>query len=547
MQVNSGLDWQHSLYIMNKMDITKGVNLTLYQPRGGKSYKVIDLARFLKKFELNSALRLMGELSFKILMNGNAESIKYIHGVPISDSVLAYLAMLAIENSNDHKSQLITIEDIAKASDMYFGLPDRFMQDNNLDAFLIRFGAAQFDYDREINNIVPRTFIIYCQLWQQVSEAKEVDIDSAIQKISKLSIEEILIIGFTYFSACKVGWFPIYEEVKFEPRDRQFFTKEKQLHFLKWLAISYWGFRNKSLPAQKQLPHPDYEKNRFNLLVKYPIVTPDVNPKPMSSGVNIVPVPRLLLERITRGIYFDLADHFKGKSKTNRFREAFGHVFQSYVGLLFEKSNKKLELLPEWKYDKPEKGTSDWIIIENDKATIIEVKQSGLFLPAKILGDIDSVKDSLVNTIGKAVKQLWSFENDIRSGVYEELNCLSKIDRFERIVVTYDRTYFANSVLREHALEIARKDIPEIQNDYYWHTISVEELEYVLGLDFPTFFEFLEGKRLDQEYREWDFRNFYARKYKQTRLINPYLEQVKHDFIEHVKMNIIKEFPNEKT
>ena len=95
--------------------------------------------------------------------------------------------------------------------------------------------------------------------------------------------------------------------------------------------------------------------------------------------------------------------------------------------------------------------------------------------------------------------------------------------------------------------EIARKDIPEIQNGYYWHTISVEELEYVLGLDFPTFFEFLEGKRLDQESREWDFRNFYARKYKQTRLINPYLEQVKHDFIEHVEMNVIKEFPNEQT
>ena len=100
----------------DKMDITKGVNLTLYQPRGGKSYKVIELARFLKKFELNSALRFMGELSFKILMNGNAESIQYIHGVPISDSVLAYLAMLAIENSNDHKRQLITIEDIVKCN-----------------------------------------------------------------------------------------------------------------------------------------------------------------------------------------------------------------------------------------------------------------------------------------------------------------------------------------------------------------------------------------------------------------------------------------------
>ena len=265
------------------------------------------------------------------------------------------------------------------------------------------------------------------------------------------------------------------------------------------------------------------------------------------SQVNIVPIPRLLLERITRGIYFDLADYFKGHSKANKFREAFGHVFQSYVGRLFEKSDKKMKLLPEWKYGRPEKRTSDWIIIENDKATIIEVKQSGLFLPAKTLGDLDKVKDSLVKTISQAAKQMLSFENDIRSGDYDELDCLSNISNYERLVITYDRTYFSNSILRKYALEIARKDTPAIQEDYHWHTISVEELEYALALDFSSFFEFLEGKRLDRESQEWGFRDFYARKYKQERLANPYLEKVKNDFIEHVETNLIQEFSTEET
>lgn len=340
---------------MHKTGIVKGIDLTVYRPRGGKSYKVSDMASFLKKFQLNSTLRFLGELSYNILMDENRQSIQFIHGVPISDSVLAYIAMLAIENSNDHKSQLITLEDIVKASDMYFGLPDRFLSDNELDPFLIRFGAAQFDYDREINNVLSRTFIIYSKLWQQVPAAREVDIQNAIQEIANLKLEEILILGFTYFGACRVGWFPIYGEEKFEQNDRQFFKREKQLHFLKWLASSYWQFREQSLLIQKQLPHPDYDKNRFNLLVKYPIVIPDLNPKPALGQVNIVPIPRLLLERIARGLYFDLADYFRGRSKANKFREAFGHVFQSYVGLLFEKSNKEMRLLPEWKYGKPEK------------------------------------------------------------------------------------------------------------------------------------------------------------------------------------------------
>lgn len=96
---------------------TKGINISVYRTRGDKKYSGVDIARVLKKFKLNETLKFIGELSFKILSN-KGESIIKIQGVPVSDSVLAYLAMVAIENSNDYRKESITIENIVKVTDM---------------------------------------------------------------------------------------------------------------------------------------------------------------------------------------------------------------------------------------------------------------------------------------------------------------------------------------------------------------------------------------------------------------------------------------------
>ena len=526
---------------MKTVGITEGINISVYQPVGGKKYSPVDIAKFLKKFQLNGTLKLIGELSCKMLMDENPEPIREIGGVPISDSVLAYLAMVAIENSNDYRKELITIRDIVKVADMYFGLPDPILSDKKLDPFLIRFGAAQFEYDREINNVLSRTFLIYSQLWNQVPEARKVNIDEAIKKISNLTIEEIVILGVAYFGGCKNGFFRIFDENQILEKDKQFFTKQKQNWFLEWISCSYWQFRKQSLAIQKDLPDSDYEKNRFNLLEKYPVLVPDSNPRPDLSQVYIVPITRLLLGRITRGLYFDLSDYFKGNTKANKFREAFGYVFQRYTGLLLEKSKQKMQVLPEWQYGKPEKRTPDWIVFEGNKAIIIEVKQSGLFLPAKTLGDIDTVKTSLSKTISQAVKQLWSFKQDIALGTYKELECFSQVIEFENLIITYDRMYFANSIIKESALELARKEIPSIPKDYHCHTISAEEFEYLLGLNISSLFDFLMEKRLGNKGRTWDFREYCGRMFKQSRFINQYLEKVKQEFLDYIETHLTQE------
>ena len=78
---------------------------------------------FLRKFQLHEALRLIGSLSYQWFFT-QKQSVGEVRGVPVSDSLLAYLAMRLIESSNDYRSVNMAEADILRAADMYWGLPD---------------------------------------------------------------------------------------------------------------------------------------------------------------------------------------------------------------------------------------------------------------------------------------------------------------------------------------------------------------------------------------------------------------------------------------
>lgn len=90
-----------------------GKNLIAYTPKGGKKYSPEDIGKYLKKFQLNEALRLVGEISYKYIFSSNVPC-QIIDGIPVSDATLAYIAMRLIENSNDYRGHIMTLADILK-------------------------------------------------------------------------------------------------------------------------------------------------------------------------------------------------------------------------------------------------------------------------------------------------------------------------------------------------------------------------------------------------------------------------------------------------
>jgi hypothetical protein len=391
-----------------------------------------------------------------------------------------------------------------------------------VESCLIRFGSSQFDYDREARHLLPRTLIIYRDLWGNFANSSQVDINSAIQDFSGLNLQEILLLSFYFSGSSKHGFFRLNENADNYPTiAKNYFDINKQHAFVNWIACSYQEFRE--LSRKDSLPSTEYEKFRFNPLHTKPIIIPDRNPKPMSSQVYITPIPTLICEKVTRGLYFSLSDYFNN-GRNNPFRGAFGSVFEEYVGLLLKQTFGEENVKCQWKYGskKQPKDTPDWFVIQNKIAVLIEVKHSGLHLNSKMWGDIEQVQKDLKNTIGAGVNQMWGFENDIVNGLCSIPDWFNNIQIVERLVITYDRSYFLNWILRDEI----RSLYPSIPATYHWHTIAVEELEYFLGITGANFIEALQEKRLEPDLDRMDFRDYYSRMYSKFDFKNPYLDSI---------------------
>jgi hypothetical protein len=506
--------------------------------KNGKRYTVAHLNKYLRQFKLFEALPLIGKISYQLLKNNNNKIV--IHNVPIFNHVLAYIAMSLIENSTDYdkNKKLMTERELLGAVHMYYDIPDPLENDNeNYEGCLIRLGSSQFDYDREARHLIPRTLIIFRDLWSNLV-GSQININNTLQQICGLTLEEILIFGIVFSLRGHNGFFRPYKEDEQYPNDlTDVFTLTKQAKFLNWISCRYFKFRENLNKLNKDMPqNPTYKKFRFNPLLKTPIIIPDINPARGHPQVYITPIPRLIYERVTRGLYFDLADFFKNSNNnvSNLFRGNFGKVFQEYVGIIFKKSLGENFVKAEWKYGpkKQRKDTPDWLIIQEKRAILIEVKQSGLFLNAKKWGELQNIQNDLKHTIGSGVKQMWEFENAIKAGNDSDLECLNNIQIIERMVVTYDRPYFLNSTIRE----MIRNIYPDIPANYHWHSISIEELEYFIEIvrNVDGLFESLENKRLNPNKDCMDFRDYYSREYPNIECSNPYLDSMYNEFFKRL-------------
>lgn len=519
----------------------EGKILSAYSTKDPKSYSPKEIGEFLRKFQAHEALRLIGEVSDKYIYRG-ASSVYELKGVPISDGALSYLAMRLIEHSNDFRSNKMDINDLLQAIHMYYGLKDPVEEDEAADPCLIRFGSISFDYQRNLNNLLARTLLLYRDLWTTVPEARSINIQNVLQQLTGLSLEETWVLSQLFLTRIKDrGFFRIRDDDLITSQGKQALNLIKQNSFVKWLSCDYSTFKLRAKEALQSAPSVNYEKHRFNPLIKHPIISPKCNPEWGAARVYLTPIPHLLYERVTRGLYFDFSDSFKKDGKRNDFRASFGFVFQRYVGNLFEKAVEQSQILSEQKYGKPSKMSPDWLIVQNETAILVEVKQSVVYQEAKSWGDLEEVRKGLKQTIAHGVKQLWNFEKDIHSGKHKELEFLRPVKHVERIILTYDQAYFANSVLKEQICKILEEEELELPQNYYWHTLSIDELEVLLGVHGVDLFNTLWEKRLDPLLSTMDFRDFLARKHSEKPLPNPYLASVEENFLHDVKVDFFGE------
>lgn len=451
-----------------------GKHIVVYDSGGKRRVTPAQLRTILRKHPTNDTLRRLGQAS-GTMWQAN-KSAAWAADVPVPAHALPYLALLSIEASNDYRGHDLTDEEFIELVRMFYDLDEPLLSDLGEDekgavSFLLRAGR-QFDFQGELRHQLPRTVLLLRDTWPRVKQAAAISPLEDLERITRLSFDQLLFFGWAYAGASASGFFRPYSE-----GPTPLFSIAAQDAFLRWISADYSTIRQLVADAKKMLPNESFDPFRFNPLTVFPAIRPDQQPDPRNGPVYLVPSQRLLFERVHRGLYHVLADHHRGESDgENPFRVAFGFVFQEYVGELLRRALGAEHVIAERTYREgpSDVQTVDWIVVEGDRGVLVEVKQSTLSLPAKTLGDLARARADTKKSLAKAMRQIERTEAAIRRRV-SGLEDLAHISEFEHLVVTYDTLYWANAFLRDLAVAEFGTNPPHV------HASAIEDFEYVLG------------------------------------------------------------------
>lgn len=527
--------------------LVAGKRIFVTSGEGGTS-TVAELRAFLRQHPTREMLRAIGQAAAQVERNP-PNIIGLLDGkVPVPLAGLPYLALLSIEESSDVEEPLwgywglvcnklgrlvraqmipgggVDGAPLGQAIKMFHNLRDPISSSTGSDGkafeFMVRTSQAQFAIQGALNQLLPRTVLIYRDIWPKVERAQSVaPLDDLKEITGGLDLGQILLYAKAWWASVDQGYFRPYSASQLDEAKRQeIFNDDAQRKLLAWLSASYEEIRE---AAKKHAP-PDerYDQYRFNPLVEHPIIRPDIQPDPKNGPVYMLPCPRLLYFRVTNGLYHDLLNHHIGEAGENPFKRAFGYVFQEYVGVLLREALGGDSVFAEWQYGKAKQArdTPDWIVLDGDRAVVIEVKQSGHFLPSKMWGHLDDLRDELKRTAGRAAKQLHAFQQalNVSAAGLERLQCVQSV---ERVLVTYDFLSWGNWIIREEAQRVAG-----VGADFHFHVAHIDEFERLLGAcTSRSLFDLLQQKRTDRDQDIMDFREW-THEHIGEDVSNPFLE-----------------------
>jgi hypothetical protein len=125
----------------------------------------------------------------------------------------------------------------------------------------------------------------------------------------------------------------------------------------------------------------------------------------------ICPIPSLIMDRGTRGLYFDLVD---GSGVT---RSALGEAFEDYAYELLERSNKfEVEREILYKIKKEKHLSPDFFLKQKNRVSVIvETKATRLTYEAAFAVEGDKARG--INDMAKGIFQIWKHVSRVRRGL----------------------------------------------------------------------------------------------------------------------------------
>jgi len=454
----------------------------------------------------------------------------------ITHHKLALLAMIALQNHKYSHGKTPTDKDfIALANNVTsiqnpIGNLQPTDQIEQLYSLMILMTYQQFPFQEGMHNVLPRHLLIY--LFSKTGKSS-LDVDSAISRHFGISIQEFLTLGFACTSASLVhsAFSRSFIENTTIRAMKGTVVPEKIDMFLKRTAADYDTFRDMCMQEIKEYPRSG--TYRFNPLFDRPIIL-------RKDRKICIPVPLLVFNAITKGLYYDLLDifHIEGE-KGNEFAEWFGHAFEYYGGLLLKSTFGKPKVFPEPVYGKERKRGPDWTVIQGNTAIVLEFRSGRLNKKTKVYGDYTDIVEQLKRNVIDPLVRLPGKIYDIKSGCTDIP--LKQDMEIYPYIVTYEPLY-PNEMIREVIdKELAQKGI----TGYDYELMSIEDLEQLLSwAQYESPFDFLRSKRESIEWKTKSIREVIGIKMREKEiknLRNSLLDKVFNKFWRDIVPESLKE------
>lgn len=380
---------------------------------------------------------------------------------------LAFIAKEIVFSSNDFRPNPLLLEDIQSYANHYTNLStagDEPSADTNQES--VRFHLAErmipLDYEQITWQAkhplfeIGRTVVMFLDIGPTIT-ADPFDAAGTFRRFTGITIEEFVTIGLLlhHKAVTDVTGLLFPSELFTSPSSERPISQQTVSMFLDHISTTYSALRDQVREEEKSFL--GYEKRAFNPLVRWPIVqTTQRHPRSRESRFAI-PIPMLLLDRITQGIYWDIVESSNDRSSSTPFHRFFGQVFQAYVGELLRDYFDNAQLYPEQSYE-TRQGTRlscDWIIFEHDTVILVECKTGRYSKKTKITAQKDDLKDDLRNA-AKGLAQLIATKRAIQAGLIKGLPQVSSDTQFRGIIVFLDHIYLAPLILGQDIIEQAK-------------------------------------------------------------------------------------------
>jgi len=376
----------------------------------------------------------------------------------VTQHTFAELAMWAIRNHSKAGDRKPLPADVIRLANNIYSIQDPFLGTRAGGIMtLVRIAYEQIPYQEKLKYLIPRHIILYLE---SNTPQLSFDLGSEFHKVASLTVKEFMMIGLIFYSAALASLSFARGFVENTPVSslKPYVSPEKVDAFLAIAGADFQTFRSLRLKEEKLTP--GLGRFTFNPLLSRPVVQ-------LPNGLLCVPVPRLLIYRITQGIYYDLLDAHR-QPQGNIFSDWFGYAFQQYIGILLKETFGDDKVYPEV-------AGVDWLVILGDSALVLECRSGRL--PKKIRGRTDrtEVMEMVRRNIVDPAEKLPGKIRKLDAGVHGIP--IDKVKTYLPAIITYQEWYPTALTL-----DLARKELNRMNaEDYYFDVMSADDIEWLLA------------------------------------------------------------------